>query len=104
MLLLDCGNTAIKCQLGEDITIFILDEPTFQNSFKHYISTINTNAQVVLSSVTRPDIFKTITALLTSYFEQPTKIAVTEAHFKQLSIGYKIGLLTLSFTTGTFYY
>jgi len=90
MLLLDCGNTAIKCQLGEDITAFILDTPTFLSAFKHYISTINANTRVVLSSVTRPETFKTITSLLSSHFEQAIKITVTQAHFKQLSIAYKI--------------
>jgi len=90
MLLLDGGNTAIKCQLGEDVTVFLLDAPSFQPAFKHYISTINANTHVVLSSVTRPDIFKTITSLLTSHFKQPPKIAVTEEHFGRLNIGYKI--------------
>lgn len=72
------------------ITTFSLDDPSFKQSFEHYINNINAKTHVAISSVTRPEIYATITSHLSSHFEQPIIIAKTETIYKDLKIAYKV--------------
>lgn len=88
-LLLDCGNTALKCQYNKKLTVLYLDDQQFEDNLINYIQTLPPNAKAVLSSVASPDIHDIITNALNKYFTNPIQIATTESQFKTLKIAYK---------------
>lgn len=89
MLLIDCGNTALKCQLDNQLRVFYLNSTQFKVEFKAYIGNIDCAIAVALSSVASPQTLHTIAAILNSHCTQPIKIATTKNSFATLKIGYQ---------------
>lgn len=88
MLLLDCGNTALKCLFNEELEVFLIRAPNFKHALSQYIKTIPSSTDVVLSSVSDKDTLKTLTTVINQHFTKPTTMAVSEAYYGDLKNAY----------------
>ena len=89
MLLLDCGNTALKCQFEHQQNTFYLDDKQFDEKLTEFINNIHPNTSTVLSSVASQQIEDNIKHILNQYFNNPVTVAVSESNFGTLTAGYQ---------------
>ncbi len=90
MLLLDCGNTALKCLFNKKLDVFLINEPQFEQSLRLFIKSLPSTSAVILSSVSDQNTLLLIKSILTQHFTKPISIAQTESNYGDLKNAYTV--------------
>lgn len=85
---MDCGNTALKCSLGNSVTTFYHQQQDFDSQFKAFLKSATNIESVVLANVSDEVIVEHILNSLEGIKPYQLLTAKTEATYQQLKNGY----------------